>query len=180
MLTQETLKELLHYDPDTGVFTWLSRNIEDFSEERFWKQWCVRYEGEIAGCLIKEQNYIIIGINGKIHRAHRLAWLYVTGEFPDDQIDHINHVRYDNRWCNLREATDVVNRKNQSRRKDNISGITGIHWDKSRVKWCAEITSNGVKHFLGRFECLSDAVEARKNAEREHGFHENHGGSHGC
>ncbi|MCK9994454.1 MAG: hypothetical protein Dbin4_02974, partial [Alphaproteobacteria bacterium] len=98
-LTQSRLKELLHYDPDTGVFT---RRVQTSSNARV---------GDVAGCLHPE-GYRHIQIDGKRYAAHRLAWLYMTGEWPTNQLDHLNGVRDDNRWGNLREATHGQNQQN--------------------------------------------------------------------
>lgn len=149
------LKLKLYYDPVTGVFINLKTN-------------------NIIGCKIKK-GYYVINLLGSQYRAHRLAWLYMTGEFPENDIDHINHIRYDNRFINLRSVSRVENGKNQSKQCRNTSGITGVSWSESRGKWTAYICSNGKSYGLGRFYDKFNAICARKSAERKYGFHANHG-----
>lgn len=166
LITQKRLKEVLSYNPDTGHFTWL--NPTSFR---------VRV-GDIAGYNHKTpdgKTYIQTSIDGFKCYAHRLAWLYMLGEYPSEQIDHINGNGTDNRWSNLREVSHITNSKNQKLRSTNSSGITGVYWSEQRQKWCASITVKGKSIALGRHDTKEEAVEARKQAEREHGFHENHG-----
>ena len=113
-LTAERLREVLDYGPDTGVFTWKIRTNSRVKV------------GDVAGAL-RPDGYIQISIDGRLHRAHRLAWLYVTGESPPDQIDHINGVRDDNRIANLRLATSAENKQNLRRAKSrNKTGFLGV------------------------------------------------------
>jgi len=174
-LTQEYIKELLDYNPDTGVFTWKARPREMFNTTRGWNIFNAIYPGTITGSLNKISGYLIIGIDAKLYRAHRLAFLYMTGEWPKDQVDHINHDRANNRWLNLREATHQENGMNRSLSKANTSGFTGVCWREDRGKWVASIRIDGSLIHLGYFDDFDDAVAARKAAEIEHGFHENHG-----
>lgn len=155
MLTQERLKELLDYDPETGVFVWkvcAAKNIK---------------AGSVAGCKILD-GYIKIRINGNLYRAHRLAWLYIYGCWPTNQIDHINRVRDDNRLCNLREATNQENSWNTNKRKDNTSGYRGVCWDKRTKKWQANIAINGNKKHIGHFDTPETAHAAYLAAKEEH------------
>lgn len=117
--------------------------------------------------------YRVIGISGKNYLAHRLAFLYMTGSFPDGLVDHINHDSSDNRWANLREATSTDNNRNIRMHHDNRSGICGVWLDRKR--WVAKIGVNSNQVCIGRFDNLFDAVCARKSAEIEHGYHKNHG-----
>ena len=174
-LTQEIVKELLDYNPETGVFIWRFRERRWFSTDKAWKIGNSRFSGKTAGCLDKTSGYLIIGVLGKEYRAHRLAWLYMHGEFPKSQIDHINHVRTDNRITNLRQVSNHENAKNQRMRNNNTSGVTGVYWYESRNKWVAHITINGKYKNLGYYTNKADAITARKAAEAEYGFHENHG-----
>jgi hypothetical protein len=161
-LTQKELKEVLHYDKDTGNFTWL-------------KAIATRIKvGCIAGCIDK-YGYMIIKINGRNYKAHRLAFLYMDGAFPPNDTDHINHLRADNRFVNLRQVTQVENGRNKSMQSNNKSGFTGVYWHKRASKWVAKIYLNGKDKHLGCFTDIDDAIEARKRANVEHGFHENHG-----
>jgi len=162
-LTQKELKELLHYDPDTGVFRWLSNHGNQV------------YSGDIAGYLDKTNCYVQIRLNYKLYMAHRLAFLYMTGEFPSIHTDHINHIRNDNRWINLRHITQQENQKNHKRHKDNKSGVMGVGWKNDRNKWRVRISVSTKEVHLGYFNDWFDAVCARKAAEFKYGFHPNHG-----
>jgi len=121
ILTQDRLKELLHYCPDTGIFTWKVKYSR-----------CLNI-GDIAGCLDKSNGYIKIGIDKKAYRAHRLAFLYMDGALPPRHVDHVNRIRNDNRWDNIRHATPMDNMKN---RKGN-NAFVGVHFNKKCKKWRA-------------------------------------------
>lgn len=161
-LTQDRLKELFKYDPETGHFTRI-KAVKGYRTS------------DSLGHL-SEKGYLMICIDDRDYRAHRLAFLYMEGKWPKDQVDHLNRVRNDNRWCNLRDVTNLENSKNSSIQSNNRSGHAGVCWDKSRGKWVAEIRCKikGRKR-LGRFDELGDAVAARKAAEVEFGFSEGHG-----
>jgi hypothetical protein len=169
-LNQSKLKLLLDYDCVSGEFTW-RRKAGISREDNIFN---TRDAGKIAGSAHKVLGYRFICLQYKKYLAHRLAWLYTYGMWPI-QIDHINHNRSDNRIINLRETTQAENLKNQSKRSDNTSGITGVYWRKDRDKWKAAITVNQKQKHLGNFLDFNDAVEARKAAEIKYGFHENHG-----
>lgn len=161
ILTQRKLKELLRYNPDIGLFT-RRTSLQGVQA------------GDIAGC--KNPNgYIRIVISYKKYYAHRLAWFYVYGVWPKDQIDHINHNRADNRLVNLREATNQENSMNRGIERRNKSGITGVVWSKDRSKWQAQIITKGKIIHLGRFVDKFEAICARLSANNKHGFSENHG-----
>lgn len=160
-LTQERLKELLHYDPESGIFTWKIRT-------------CNRAMiGGSAGCLTT-RGYISIGIDGEKYQAHRLAIFYMEGRWPD-QTDHINHIHNDNRWINIRTANHQENSRNKPMQKNNKSGISGVCWNKKWQKWIAQIKVDGESILLGAFKSKLNAAIARRTAEKEHGFHANHG-----
>lgn len=150
------LKELLIYDASTGLFHW--------RENRSGSK---RNQKPSAGNL-NSIGYIDIRIDGVLFRAHRLAWAYAHGEFPDGLIDHINRIRSDNRLCNLRKADLKQNAYNSKIRKSSVSGHKGISWDKSRGKWKSYGFINGKQVFLGRFDELSEAIKARENFAKEH------------
>lgn len=154
-ITQERLKELLRYDPETGDFDWLCN-------------------GDSAG-LINDRGYLRIYIEKKTYLSHRLAWLYVHGEFPPETTDHINGIKNDNRIKNLRAVSQGENLKNQKINNTNKSGITGVFWDKKSQKWRAQITVANENKHLGLFIRKDLAVEARKEAEKSFGYHANHG-----
>ena len=108
-------------------------------------------------------------------KGHRLAWLYMTGEFPNGQIDHINHVRNDNRWCNLRVVNNQENHKNRPKQKNNKTGIVGVAFNKRTSKYIAYITVNKKRVSLGYFDDLEKAKETRLNANVKYGYSSNHG-----
>lgn len=161
-LTQERLKELLTYDPETGIFTW------NFNRRGL-------LAGSVAGHLNNSNGYITISVDKRSYRAHRLAWLYTYGDCPLDCIDHINHDRKDNRLCNLRDVPKADNQFNLSKSKRNKSGHTGVSFYKAYNKWAAEIIVRKKKIFLGYFENIEEAVAARLKAEEEQGFSPTHG-----
>ena len=158
---QEMLISQFAYNSNTGIFT---RKTSSGGKK----------QGTIAGTLRKD-GYIEIRFNGKKELAHRLAWLYVNGKYPKQQLDHINHDRSDNSICNLRESDDCLNMKNKTRYRNNSSGVCGVNWYKPSNKWNAQIQIEGKKINLGYFIEFHEAVNARKNAEVLYGFHENHG-----
>lgn len=161
-ITQSELKEALNYDPETGVFTW---NINIGTRAK---------AGNTPSNI--RDGYSRIKVNGKQYQAHRLAWLYVHGEWPR-QIDHINHIRSDNRLINLREVSVSDNTRNQTLSKKNTSGVCGVHWCKRQNKWRSQINANGKRMTIGYFDKKEDAISARKAAEKEYGYHPNHGQS---
>ena len=162
MLTQERLKEVLHYNPLTGNFTWRVKVAQRVKV------------GDIAGT-VNNYGYIRITIDGKLYMAHRLVWLYLYGYFPSKQIDHINHDRADNRLINLRCVTNAENLKNQSKFSNNTSGVTGVCWHKLKQKWVVRININDKRLNLGYTPDFDIAVAMRKASERKYGYHENHG-----
>lgn len=166
-LTQARLRAMLQYDPLTGQFTWMKRPVSDFSSQSYADRFNRRWPGKRAGHhnINPSQGYWLVGIDGSLHRAHRLAWLYMTGRWPAGQVDHINGDRSDNRWVNLREVTLQENRKNQRLPVDNTSGTIGVYWHTQRQKWTARIQSDGVDRHLGVFDTKEEAAAARKSAE---------------
>lgn len=160
MITQKELKILFVYDESLGV---LKRRVTRGSAKK----------GSIAGCM--NHGYRDILINKRTYKAHRLIWLYVYGVWPKHEIDHINHIKTDNRVCNLREATRTQNNKNASRRKDNTTGVTGVGFFKRGDTWRARIHINGELTHLGYFFDKFEAICTRKSAENRYGYHINHG-----
>jgi hypothetical protein len=140
MVDVARVRELLHYDAEMGVFAW-------------------RSDGREAGC-VAPTGYVLIGIDGDLYLAHRLAWLYVTGQWPILRIDHIDRQKANNRFANLREATAAQNAANSGPRSTNRSGFKGVSWDKRNRKWRATITVDGRQRSLGRHVRLEDAVSA--------------------
>ena len=154
-LTQAQLKKFLNYDPETGVFIRIAVPRPQVE--------C--YIGKPAGYLT-DNGYWVIAVEHKRnrHRAHRLAWLYMTGEWPKGDIDHINGDRLDNRWANLREATRSQNLGNSRMPSTNKSGFKGVSFDKRRGKLLAQITLDGVHYHLGRYDEIEDAMQAYRSA----------------
>lgn len=154
-LTAARLRELLHYNPDSGLFTWVVSTTRRIRV------------GAIAGTLVKE-GYVSIGVDRDLHRAHRLAWLYVYGEWPKHDIDHINGNRSDNRIANLRDVTRTVNLQNlRLAHKDKQSNAPlGVYTDKK--KWAAAIRVNGERVRLGNFNTPEEAHAAYLEAKRKH------------
>ncbi len=160
-LTQERLKEILEYDQNTGIFLW---------KEKISKKVIV---GEIAGYL-ESRGYWEICIFGRKYKAHRIAWLYVYGNFPTNQIDHINRVRTDNSIFNLREATNLENSLNHDANKNNKSGFRGVHWNSNTQKWRAQARLNGKRIELGLHKTAELAAEAYRNfIKQNHGVFAN-------
>lgn len=153
-LTAERLRELLSYDPETGLFRWrVSRG---------------RAKAGMSTGYVNNEGYSLIGIDQRLHKAHRLAWLYVHGVWPTDQLDHINNIRHDNRIANLREATNAENGQNRVKRVDNTTSKTGVCWYIKYNCWQARITVMGKRIHLGYFAKWEDAVDARTKAKSEH------------
>lgn len=168
MLTQEKLKELLHYDPDTGFFTWKERTIYSSGKHYSSSTWNTRFSGKIAGFIGKDNKYRIC-INYKTYLLHRLAWLYIYGNFPKDQIDHINDIKDDNRILNLREASNSENMQNLKKAKiDNkSSGLLGVSFNKNINKFVAKIKINKKQKHIGYFTNPLDAHEAYLKEKRK-------------
>ena len=152
LITQEELKSILKYNPDTGVFTWLSTRGG-------------RKVGSIAGAK-HPKGYVRIQLKGTTNLAHRLAWLYMTGSWPTNDIDHINGTRDDNRFSNLREATRSENMQNiKPGTIYNCTGYMGVY--RNREKFISRITINGVRKNLGTFDTPEEASEAYLKAKIE-------------
>jgi hypothetical protein len=156
-LTAERLRELLSYDPETGIFTWIARPAL-----------CNRI-GAMAGSF-DTRGYLRIQIDGRGHKYHRLAWLYVNGEWPKKGLDHINGVKDDNRICNLREATDSQNAANCAARPCNTSGFKGVYLEsRSKTqKWRARVQVSGKLRNFGSFTDQTTAMIAYNFAALKH------------
>ena len=155
------LKHKLNYNPDTGLFTW--RNPQQ-----------KRFVGKVAGC--NSLGYTRIKLDGKSYMAHRLAWLYMTGEWPELEVDHINRDKSDNRWCNLRQVHRAENMRNAGNYATCKSGVSGVCFHKAVSKWYAQISDDGKRKYLGVYDSKLDAVEARLLEELELGYPPKQGG----
>jgi hypothetical protein len=153
-LTHTRLKEVLHYDPATGVFTWLVRTGARGNV------------GSVAGS-VKKVGYRYISVDGTSYLAHRLAWLYMTGKLPTESIDHKDMNPVNNRWGNLREASKSENAQNQREPQKNnrSSQYLGVSWSKRERKWLANINLEGKRIYLGRFDVEEDARDAYLQAK---------------
>lgn len=168
-LTQARVKELLTYDPETGIFVW---NDWPMLNGKLHPK-----NGKIAGHKYKYPNgksYIRIGVDGKVLLAHRLAFIYMEGSAPEE-VDHDDGDGTNNKWANLNKSDKVSNAKNHRKQSNNTSGTTGVYFRKSRNKWIANIKVDGKLTHLGSFESKKLAAEARAKAEVEYGYHKNHG-----
>ena len=153
-ITSERLRQVLDYDPQTGVFKWRERVAK-----------CVHI-GDVAGCKEKRIGYITIGVDGRIYKAHRLAWLYMTGNWPIKFIDHINGNKSDNRFENLREVCEDGNAQNiRKPNKRNKSGFLGVI--RYQNKWRANITVNGKTRRIGDYNTPEEAHQAYLKSKRE-------------
>jgi len=160
MITQKRLKELLNYDPETGIFNWLLNGKG-------------RPFGKRAGTIVDQERrrHRIIMIDGNRHGSGRLAWLYMTGKWPENEIDHRDRDALNDSKSNLREATRQQNLQNRRKPKDCSSKYKGVYWEDSRKKWKAGIRINKVLKFLGRFDKELDAHEAfARVAKEKHDF----------
>lgn len=165
MLTQENLKSKVHYCKDTGLFTWLLGTG-------------LVKSGDIAGRVLTtkfNKSYIQIKVFKKQYLAHRLAYFYMNGDWPKEQIDHIDGCGKNNKWSNLRPVTAAENCKNKRLQSNNTSGITGVTFNECLGRWKATIYNNNKQYHLGYHQDKFEAICVRKSAERKHGFHGNHG-----
>ena len=163
ILTQSRLHELFNYDGKNLIWKVRRKGTKGI--------------GSIAGCIDWPKGYRRVHVDGVLYLAHRLVWLYHNGQFPTDQIDHINGIKDDNRIENLRSVDNQTNNRNKARAKNNTSGITGISWSEGRRKWEAKITIDGKSVFLGRFDCKYRAASIRELAGVLYDFHPTHGRS---
>lgn len=150
IITQSRLMFLCLYDPETGIFTW-----------RHPRRKCT--PGKVVGAM-DSRGYRVAKLDYRRYYLHRLAWLYMTGEWPLDEVDHIDRNKSNNRWENLRAATTKENAENTGLRKSNKSGVTGVSWWNGY--WVARIKSNYKNTTIGYFKDFDSAVKARKEAEK--------------
>lgn len=148
------IRSYLSYRPETGEFRWKVNRTSNAKA------------GSLAG-MVNEEGYLAIKVDRVRYLAHRLAWLYVTGSEPTSEVDHINGIRNDNRFSNLRLASRSQNSWNHKRRKDNRSGLKGVSYHKYRRKWQAGVVCNKVRHYLGLFDSKELAQAAYEAKSRE-------------
>jgi hypothetical protein len=167
MITQDQLKSMFHYNQDTGIFTRLTRPCNSVQIGR---------EAGYVQRFTKNLTYRRIEIDGKQHFIHRLAFLYMTGEMPNEHIDHIDGNGLNNAWANLRQVNRIQNLRNRKLNANNKSGHIGVSWYAPNGKWRAAINiESGKKKHIGYFNSIEDAVTALKAAQAANDYHENHG-----
>lgn len=154
-MTQKRLRSLVYYDKETGIF---------FS----------RRSKKVLGSP-KATGYLTVQLGVKSYSLHRLAWLYVYGNFPEGVIDHIDHNKQNNAFGNLREVSQVENCRNQQLAKSNTSGSVGVRWNDKKNRWTAAIKVEKKNIHLGVFDSFEEAVVARNVANDKYNFHRNHG-----
>jgi len=154
ILNQAKLKARFNYNSDTGAFTRRMANNQT----------------KPAGAL-NHDGYVIFYLDNRRYLAHVLAWLYVHGEMPVLEIDHINRDKADNRIANLRQVTRSEQCQNKDMQSNNTSGVTGVSWHKTKQKWSAHIKLMNVKRHLGYYLDKESAIFARKQAEQMHHTH---------
>lgn len=164
-ITAELVRQILNYDPETGVFTWRTRPSSMFATPVRAAMWNTRYAGKVAGSPMTV-GYQQISVFKQVCLAHRLAWLHVHGEWPSEQVDHINGDRSDNRLANLRAASSAENHQNRISNR-GISKYIGVSWNAQRRKWQAHIAVDGKSRYLGLFDSEEEAYAAYLEAKRE-------------
>lgn len=150
-LTAEQVREILSYDPETGLLTW---KVRTSNRMRI---------GQVAGTVGKH-GYVTISIRYKKYTAQRIIWLIVTGKWPEGMIDHRDTVRSNNRWENLREASQSQNACNSKTPSDNASGVKGVAYNKRDRNWMAYINKDGRRVYLGTYPDKAQAAAARNRA----------------
>lgn len=163
------LRRRLRYEPENGRLFW--NKCPSMS-----RRWNSRWAGKEALTTTSSEGYRQGRLNYILVYAHRVAWALYYGVWPSGHIDHINHVRDDNRIENLRTVTRRENQRNLKISSTNKSGVNGVSWEPRRKKWVARINTEGKGYFLGYFDTIEDATSARLTANRKFGFHPNHGG----
>ena len=156
-LTQDRLKELLEYNPDTGEFKWkiTKNNLNAKKNSK-------------AGSFTN--NYNIITIDYRHYRGSHIAFLYMDGYIPENNVMHINGKSYDDRWCNLKHTSSSCKSKNSKLYKNSTSGVKGVNYNRTVDKWLVRISDKRKNIYIGNFKNFDDAVRARWEAEKKHNF----------
>lgn len=164
-MTQEILHQYFNYDKNTGYLTWKVKYARKI------------VVGARAGSISPTHQHRVLRFMGELYAEHRVIWLYCNGVWPSGHIDHINHNEQDNRIENLRDVSQAENNMNNSKRRDNSSGIVGVWLNKlnSKKKYMSELHLQGKRVHYASHYTLEEAIAARKTAESVYGFHVNHG-----
>lgn len=179
LIEPSVVKDLVRLEPETGRLFWLPRDISYFAgstdiyQERLCKIWNQRFSGKEGFTTPDSKGYMCGKLLHCSAKAHFVVFAIAYGKWPDGIIDHINGIPFDNRPENLRDVGALENSRNAKRRSDNKSGVTGVHFDDG--VWVARIRVNRVGIHIGQFKDYDRAVAARQKAERDFGFHPNHG-----
>ena len=155
--SQEDLKEVLEYDPETGIF--IAKTNRGYKYKK----------GDVLG-VIQRQGYLQVCAPGFNAQGQRMAWFYMEGYWPEHHVDHINRIKDDNRWCNLRHVTRSCNFFNRPAQRNNTSGVTGVYYNKQTNKWYPQIRVNHHMVTGGFFDEFKDAVIGRYKLELENHF----------
>lgn len=168
-ITKDILRECIYYNPESGVFTWLHRDLKYFNRKRDQNAFNSRFAYTIAGN-VKSGGYLGIQLFNKTYWAHRLAWLYCYGEWPKNQIDIIDGNKLNIRINNLREATAKQNMQNihSMKRRSNANSLIGACWDKKAERYRTQIMTNGKSKYLGHFDTAIEAHNAYIEAKRKY------------
>jgi hypothetical protein len=172
-ISAEYARQLLDYNPETGVLTWKARTPDMFKDGKRPKEWRCRNwnskcAGKVAGC-DRGDGYWVLRIDDILHFRHRIAWLIKTGDWPSDEIDHRDGVDKGDVISNLRPATHAENMQNARMKRNNKSGFIGVSWSKAASKWGARINFQGRYVHLGLFDDPAEASAAYLKAKIE--FH---------
>lgn len=164
----------ISYNPLTGEMIWVPKIGTDQETRR----WNSRYAMNRAGCL-DERGYVrvVVRLHGKKKtiRAHQLAWFISYGKLPDGEIDHINHIRHDNRLSNLRDVSRSLNQRNKPMMRNNTSGFVGVTRSRRREKWEAFGRDDGKRVYLGLYDSAEQAAQVAKDFRKSRGYTETHG-----
>ena len=180
-LTAEIARELLTYNPDTGKLFWKERPAKYFKNPKWhMKSWNNKWAGkEALTAITRRKSGQIAKLDGRLlnkkYSTHRIVWLIYYGEWPKNQIDHINQDPTDNRIKNLRDVTCSENNKNRTLQNNSTTGYAGVSFYKRHKKYRAEIYINKIKKHLGYYDTVEEAAAARAVANINYNFHPNHG-----
>lgn len=181
-LDQCYLQSILSYCPESGLFRWKARPQSHFKTSGACRSWNTRYSGKLAGTEAEGRIRIRIKVGDSSpvqYSAHRLAWLYVNGEWPDKDkvVDHIDGNACNNAITNLRVVDHVVNNRNKTLQNNNTSGRVGVYWSSLSNKWVAQGVKDGKSFFLGYSDDLSEACEIRERWEASEGNYSERNGT---